>query len=298
VNGDFVKRRAGEVIILLLGLAGTAIAGLVVEDRNLTAMFILLTLTLTAVTMSIKDEIAKQLGQDPLRTLVTQIDNDTWRQDARERVGLLEAELREWKDGRRDVPREHSIQYQIDALKRMRRTLDAIHLAVPKDKLTRWDGRSGHFAQFVETNRCLSSKITKRRILFLDEADRALVTCDVDGRRLLSDPVALRVCERFIDTGENGFGVDLRILWLGDLAKAESKPPPDLLVIDDKEAIIVTGIVETSGNESFDTEAIVHPTRVADYARRFTDYWNIATDVGHYLPTPTEPTPPSPPGPE
>jgi hypothetical protein len=248
--------------------------------------------------MSIKEEIAKQLGQDPLRTLVTKIDNDTWRRDARERVGLLEAELREWRDGRRTIPRAHSIQYQIDALKRTERTLDAIHLAVPKDNLSRWDGRTGHFTQFVDTNRRLPSAIAKRRIVLLDEADPALVASAPDGRRLLSDPVALRVCRCWTEAGPTGFGVVLRILWREDLAKVELKPPPDLLVMDDKEAIIVSGIVEMGGLESFETQAIVQPTHVADYARLFTNYWSIATDVAQYLPAPVEVAPPAPPGPQ
>ena len=285
MSEHFLKGRAGEITIVVVGLIGTAIEGLIVNDRNLTAVFILLTATLTAVTMSIKTEIAKQLGTDPLRTLVTQIDNDAWRHAARARVGTLESELREWKDGRRTVPRRESIQYQIDALKRTKRTVDAIHLAVPKDNLTRWNGREGHFAQFVEANRELGNKIAKRRILLLDGADSDLVTRHDDGRRMLCDAVAVRVCRRWIDTGPEGFGVDLRVLWREDLPKIDVKTPPDLLIVDGKEAIIVTGIVEMGATESFETQAFVSPTHVADYVRLFDDYWNVTTEVQQYLPT-------------
>ena len=117
--------------------------------------------------------------------------------------------------------------------------------------------------------------ISKQRIFVCDNKD-LLAT---NGK--ISDERALRIFRRQVQpVEEGGFGFDVRILWADTLRKTGSQVPPNLLIIDGKEAVIVKGIEEAY----LGVEAITNATIVRSYQRQFESCWEIAEPVTNYLP--------------
>jgi hypothetical protein len=88
--------------------------------------------------------------------------------------------------------------------------------------------------------------------------------------------MVLRVCRRQI----NDLNVDLYILWSKDLTKVEEGAlPPDLLIVDDNEAVIVRII-----SDEFYETLVYADARVRSEQARFKRYLAIATPAERALP--------------
>jgi hypothetical protein len=136
-----------EIFILIAGAAAALVQALLTDDRNL----LVIVITLLPATTTIRIEVRNRL-QDDLGRVLADILHPQWHEDARLRIDQLRAELREWAEGRRVLVGRSGLAYQIDVVRRTRRSLDAIHLALAPRSLQRWDKETGEFSEFVEAH--------------------------------------------------------------------------------------------------------------------------------------------------
>ena len=274
----FWNRLPVEWLILFIGVVASLIEALFVENRNLAVLTAVLSVLVAVATLEIKKELRDQIQSD-LRRIEGDI-HESWRSDASLKIASLEADLREWAEGRRRLTRDKSIPYQMLLLKQAEKSVEAIHLALPSTKLDRWLTPEGHFGQLVSAHREVGSKVkTRRRILFLDDAEAGLVS-EGNGHRKFASNKVIEFCRQ----QQADFGVDIRVLFRSDLEATDTPAPRDLLLIDRQQAVLVSAIVDSAGKESFDTDAIVNSVRVRDHAATFDDLWNTAEPVEDYMP--------------
>jgi len=280
-----------ELLVLLVGLTTGLIAEVVITNDSIGVITVLISFLLAVSTFSVKREISERIATvSKLHVALERIHKTRWRTEANERIEELEMEIGGWASGRRTLPHERSIPYQIELLASASRSVDAIHIALSRKALLLWDREFGKFSAMVEAHASLSKSVSKRRIIVVDDTDAAMVT-NTSGLRKLTDPDAVRVCNRQIAASPEGLGVDLRILWKSHVTRVDREPPRDLLLVDDDEAIVVT-IREGSqagngaGDHKYETEVYVDPTLVRAHRRRFEAYWAVATPADRALGSP------------
>jgi hypothetical protein len=81
-----------------------------------------------------------------------------------------------------------------------------------------------------------------------------------------------------------GLRFDLRILWKSEVEASHDRLPPDLLVSDEAEAIVVRDVSQIGGSENYEVEALRSNVRVDEYLQVFEDYWSVAVPAGRFLP--------------
>jgi hypothetical protein len=181
--------------------------------------------------------------------------------------------LQQWADGSRFISLKNSIPYQINLLKRTDHSIDAIHVGLSEESLLLWTRPHGAFSRLVEAHRDLDESIHKRRIFVFD--DKLL-----NAERKIEDSRVLDVCKRQIgQPSEGGLGVELRILWRSTVDRTQSPIPPDLLIADGTEAIVITG----TGGDYMEVKALVNQTQVRTYISFFERHWEISEPIRYYL---------------
>jgi hypothetical protein len=273
----FVRAYAFELAILALGLIASVIELLASEEKALGVMTLVIAFLLSATVLAIRKETQDLLARD-LDRVITRIEPREWRDDAFEEARRLEAELREWADGRRTLRRTQSIPYQVKLLNAAARTMDAIHIATDLSKVYRWDAEHGRFSELVQAHEKLGKKVRKRRIFILDEANDELVE-DRNGRRVLKDETVINVCRRQESTEQGGLGVELRILWRSDVQTM----PPDMMIVDGTQVVLV----DVMSEDVYETRVLVNQARVGEYKESFEGYFTMAAPVSEYLPPET-----------
>lgn len=264
-----VRRYAIEIAIVGLGFGLALFEAVVVDQRSVAVVIAAIGLMLATNMLLMRKEIADALGDD-IDRIVGRI-AERWRDAALHRVRVLEEELDEWADGRRSLDGTERIQYQLNLVQRAESEVLAVHVAMERDKLALWDKETGGFNDFVEAQTKLAAR-TRRRVFVLNDDIEGLAQRGETGTIQLVDDMAIRVCRRQID--EMGF--DLRIRWL-----SEGKPPRDLLIVDNQEAVVVD-----VGNvlDEYDAEALASPARVASQRMLFESTWQLAHPAAECLP--------------
>lgn len=273
-----------EIFITVLGLGAALIEAVFADERDVSLVLVVLTLLLTATTFAIRVEL-RNIMRDDLGRVLERIENPRWHEVAKANVDRLRAELQEWASGRRDLPGDAGLAYQVEVLGRTRESLDAIHLALRSRALRRWDKTTGEFNALVEAHERLHKKVRGRRLMVLDDDDGEIVTRD-RGKRCLREPLVVRVCARQIRSRrDDGLGFDVRVLWKTDFRASHDRLPPDLLISDRSEAIVVKGISQEAGSNYYETEAYTNPVQVNAYQELFDEAWGAGIPVRQLLPT-------------
>jgi hypothetical protein len=155
-------------------------------------------------------------------------------------------------------------------LKRTERSVDAIHIGLFDESFELWTKQHGAFSRLIEAHRDLAENIRKRRIFVFDDTL-------LNDEHKIQDSQVRDVCKRQISqASEGGMGVDLRILWRSTINRTQTPIPPDLLIADSTEVIVVTG----TGREYMEVKALVNQTEVRMYINLFGRYWDISEPVG------------------
>lgn len=156
-------------------------------------------------------------------------------------------------------------------MKRTERSIDAIHVGLSGELL--WAKQHGAFSRLIEAHKDLNESLRKRRIFIFDEKL-------LNAQRKIEDPRVMDVCKQQIrSTSEGGLGVNLRILWKSTLSRTQNHVPPDLLIADGTEAVVVTG---TNGDH-MEVKALVNQTQVRRNINLFERCWDISEPVEYYL---------------
>jgi hypothetical protein len=272
-----------EIFILATGAAAALAQDLLTDNRDLLVIIVVISLLLAGMTLSIKIVIGDLLRGD-IGKVLEQITNAQWHEAARLKVDLLRAELREWAEGRRIMRGDAGLVYQVGLVARTRENLDAIHLALGERSLKRWDKETGEFSEFVNAHERLSRRVRGRRIMVLDDEHPGMVAV-VGGQKIISDERAIRVCLRQLQPRRNGgLGFDVRVLWKTEYLASHPTLPPDLLIADRSEAIIVRNVSPVAASDDYETEALTSAVRVVDYRALFDDLWQIAVPARRLLP--------------
>ena len=130
-----------------------------------------------------------------------------------------------------------------------------------------------HLARLIEAHKDLTESIRKRRIFVFDDGL-------LNAQRKIEDPRVLDICEQQIrQTSEGGLGVDLRITWRSTIDRTQNHVPPDLLIADGTEAVVVTG----TGGDHMEVKALVNQTQARMYISLFERHWDISEPVRYYL---------------
>jgi hypothetical protein len=286
---------AAEVTILLLGSGATLVEFFVFGDKKFGFLVFTFGLLLSSAVLIIRLEIEERVSHDLDRT-VMRIEPASWRNKASDRIQELGEELREWADGRMALSRDAAIPHQIDLLGQARDSVFAVHLALgdAEDKTRLWTKSSGRFHDLVQSHRALRPEVEKRRIFIFDDEDDTLVTNVGDNKILCNGPI-IDVCrQQLAPPEEGGLGVTLRILWKTEFERLDRDLPPDLLIVDRREVVIV----DVSSQTYFDGHAIVSPSRVSSHCQSFDAYWGAAVDAAECLPALPAPALPAPGTPE
>jgi hypothetical protein len=278
-----LRRNYAEIFILTTGAVAALAQDLLTKNRDLLVIIVVISLLLAGMTLSIKIAIGDLLRDDIGRVL-EQITTPQWHEAARLKVDSLRAELRDWAEGRRIMRGDAGLAYQVGVVARTRKNLDAIHLALGDRSLKRWDKQTGEFSAFVDAHEQLPRRVHGRRIMVLDDDDPTMVT-SVGGRKAITGDRAIRVCSRQMrPRRKGGLGFDVRVLWKTEYLASHKTLPPDLLLADRSEAIIVRNVSPVAATNDYETEALASAVRVSDYAAFFDDLWHIAVPAPLLLP--------------
>ncbi|HEV2859467.1 MAG TPA: hypothetical protein VGX48_00515 [Pyrinomonadaceae bacterium] len=275
----FLKKYGIELLIILLSLILGLVEAFLIRDINIQVVTVAIGLLLALTTLAIRREISDQISEQfEFFRLVRKINDEYWRTQAMEELESVRYKLQQWADGNRHISLDESIPYQINLLRRTKRSIDAIHVGLSAKPLSLWSKHHGLFSRLVEAHKVLGGNFRKRRIFIFD--DKLL-----NAQRKIEDSTVLDMCKLQVrQTSEGGLGVDLRILWRSAIDSTRSHVPPDLLIADDAEAVVITG-----GGEDYDevkameVKAVVNQTQVRMYARLFERHWEMAEPAIRYL---------------
>ncbi len=272
-----------EIFILATGTVAALAQGLLTHNRDLLVIIVVISLLLAGMTLSLKIAI-RDLLRDDIGRVLEQIAHPQWHEAARLRVDRLRAELREWAEGRRIMRGDPGLAYQVGVVARTYESLDAIHLALGDRSLKRWDKQTGEFSEFVNAHERLPRRVTGRRIMIFDDEDPGMVGL-IGGRKHITGERAIRVCLRQLQPRrKGGLGFQVRVLWKTEYLASHETLPPDLLLSDGSEAIIVRNVSPVAASDDYETEALTSAVRVLDYAAFFDDLWHLAVPVSRFLP--------------
>jgi hypothetical protein len=276
-----VKRFVGEygleLIIILLGAIATAAEALVSDRKDIALILGLVSVLLTVAVLSIRREIADQLGDlNADKVLIQSIPYPEWREHARVELESARETIAGWSFGVRRVSEQSALNFQIERLATARSAVCAIHMALRLDSLTMWTDDQRKFRRMVEAYGRLPPGIERQRLLVLD-GDDGDVWSVRDGRSVIVDPTVRSLCElQLADQASGGLGFDLRILRV----PAGTRRISDLLIVDDREAFSI----DARGNDQFgNLEVTINPSKVALLVRDFRDHWSNAVPAGQFL---------------
>jgi len=265
-----VKGYLPELFIIAVGLVAGFIELFLVNDRNLGVIILSIGFLLSVAVLTLRKEIATQISQQLhiLRT-IEQIPNENWRREAENRLHRLAMELQDWAEGVRNLSREESVSYQIHLVNGARRKVQAIHVGIPLEQLFLWSRESGAFSRLRESYKQVQTHTTKQR-LFICRRDEV-----VQGGRISNQEV-LEVWKKQIQPVEQGgYGFEAKVRWVQRIEDI----PPDLLLVDDKEAVVVKG----GGMPHEHHQAVTSATLLDSYRSLFTSLWAIAEPIEEYL---------------
>lgn len=271
---NILKKYGIELLIILISLILGLIEAFFIKDTNLQAVIVALGLLLALATLAIRREISDQISEQfELFRLVRKITDEYWRAQAIDELEQVRHKLRQWADGSRSISLEESIPYQINILRRTQRSMDAIHVGLSEQPLRLWGKQHGPFSRLIDAHKDLGGDLRKRRIFIFD--DKLL-----NEQRKIEDSTVLEICKwQLRQTADGGLGVDLRILWRSTIDSTRSQVPPDLLITDDAEAVIVTG----AGGYYMEVKVVVNQNQVRRYTDLFKRHWDISEPANIYL---------------
>jgi hypothetical protein len=172
------------------------------------------------------------------------------------------------------------MSYQVELVESCRHSVRAIHLATGTKALVLWEKRSGGFRNFVAAQQKLASRVDKRRIIVFNDGDDQIVLGQRDGKPVLTD-LATRLCTEQMNKPERrGLGFDLRLLWLSEIKSPERELPPNLLIVDELETVII----DVSGSGYFDGHASTSIPQVREWIREFDRLWGEARPAADFFP--------------
>jgi hypothetical protein len=276
---NILKKYGIELLIILISLILGLIEAFFIKDTNLQAVIVALGLLLALATLAIRREISDQISEQfELFRLVRKITDEYWRTQAMEELERVRYKLQQWADGNRHISLKESIPYQINLLRRTKSSVDAIHVGLSAKPLSLWSKQHGPFSRLIEAHKVLGDNLRKRRIFIFD--DKLL-----NAQRKIEDSTVLDMCKlQLRQTSEGGLGADLRILWRSTIDSTRSHVPPDLLIADDAEAVVITGGGEEYEEvKAMEVKAVVNQTQVRMYAHLFDRHWDMAEPAIRYL---------------
>ncbi|HEX8459208.1 MAG TPA: hypothetical protein VF656_18085 [Pyrinomonadaceae bacterium] len=276
---NILQKYGIELLIILVSLILGLIEAFFIKDTNIQAVIVAIGLLLTLTSIAIRREITDQISEQfELFHIVRNIADEYWRTQAMEELEHVRYKLQQWADGNRHISLKESIPYQINLLRRTKRSIDAIHVGLSAKPLSLWNKQHGPFSRLIEAHKVLGDDLRKRRIFIFD--DKLL-----NEQRKIEDSTVLDMCKLQVgQTSEGGLGVDLRILWRSAIDSTRSHVPPDLLIADDAEAVVITGGGEAYEEvKAMEVKAVVNQTQVRMYARLFERHWDMAEPAIRYL---------------
>jgi len=269
-----------ELLFLLSGAVGSALEEIIVHRTDIAFILLFITVMLTIWMAAIRSDLSAQVD-DALgeRDVISKVD-PRWRQDAQAEIAKARGEIALWVGGTRHVELSSALRYQVEVLDMAKMSVRAIHVAMDRESLMRWQNPQNRFQQLVEKYRTLPSSVRSRRILVLNIEDVTLSTVTVDGQRVITDAVLDQVCRFQMATRPtDGLGVELRILWVSPTRLDIT----DLLLVDDTEACSI----QNDGRGQFsDLVACIGSVEIDRLATVFEVQWSQALPAERYLANP------------
>ena len=279
-----VKERLGkyaiELTLVLLGTAAAALEAILVDRRDIALLLAFTSALIAIAVVAIRQEIARQISEVLLdKQLLRQIPDPRWRREAEAEIEQARARYAAWAGGTRRVNERSSLNFQIDALRGVKQSVRAVHLALESDSLGMWADHQRGFDRLVDAFRSLPDHVQSRRILVLNGDDQTVSTVNA-GKRTIVDQTTADVCRlQTAPRDQGGLGFDLRISWVS----ASTRDITDLLIVDEREVCSI----QSYGHGQFgDLEVCVNDAVIAGRIRLFEDLWTDAVPAKHCLPGP------------
>lgn len=269
---DRLRKYLAEILIIAIGLGAGLLEVFLLKDNNLAALIVIISFLLSIAVLTIRQEVETQIAQQlEIHRIIQQIPSEDWRREAENRLQHLKLELQGWAEGRRSLNREQALSYQIGLVRRAKRKVQAIHIGMPIERLLLWDRTHGPFSRLLENYRRLGRGVLKQRLFICSRDD--LFDGDILNQRIL------QVWKQQIQPPEEGgYGFEARVLWASSYVK-EGEMPPDMLLVDDEQAVVLTG----SGSPQEHYEAVTNPTLLERYKQLFSSLWEVSEPIESYL---------------
>jgi len=200
-----------------------------------------------------------------------------WSDRATNYIQNVSCILEELANGKINIYKNESYEYQSQRIKGTKLSIMAIHIGTEAKSLSRWNGYEKKPTDFgralIKANLYLSDNIptmiAKLRLFIISET--VLIHENLFG-----------LLEKVIQYQKQILGFDARILSTETIMSLGFETPKDTVIIDGEEVITVDIHAGADGNEIIETEATIQGLVVQNHIRNFDKYWNEASTLEEF----------------
>lgn len=218
---------------IVIGVASALLSLLGFFDNPSTVIILLalgFCVDIILVTIKYNMYVAFKPFQDEVYSDKAQID-PYWKQEADEEEKKFRNIIKKMKEGQREIDEKNAFEYQRKVILNAKKSIDAIHIGLDENSLKKWlpdegDKIENDFSNvLISANHAIKDKnITRRRIFIIHKSFRK------NNRNII------KKIEKY---QKENLNFEVIFITIEELNSINRSIPDDILIIDNKETVIV-----------------------------------------------------------